>query len=209
MNLSLGLFKKSQRGWGLNHHLALFLGQEYANKEKLKEMNDVSSGMASTVIQVYLKAVLDSFIHPEVKARHAALKVIQLILAQGLVHPISIVPSLICMSTDVESVVAHTADRELQDIEKKYPGFILSKLLQGIKLSHRLQEVIKNKGVEYRSGAHMTVVRGCRQNKEGEPPVALNGFLYSIMNATKSQRRAILNSLLKQFDDTAVSLSEF
>lgn len=112
--------------------------QEYARKENLKEMGDVSSGMASTVIQVYLQSILNSFIHPDLQARHAALKVISLILAQGLVHPVQIVPYLICMSTDPQTAVSHAADRELQEIEKKYPGFIHMKLLQGIKLSHRL-----------------------------------------------------------------------
>jgi hypothetical protein len=82
-----------------------FKGKEYKDKENLKEMGDVSSGMASTVIQAYLKSVLDSFIHPSVMARHAALKVITLILAQGLVHPVQIVPYLICMSTDAEPKV--------------------------------------------------------------------------------------------------------
>lgn len=77
-------------------------------------MGDVSSGMASTVIQVYLKCILDSFVHPSMQARHATLKVIQLILAQGLVHPVQIVPYLICMATDIEQRISHTADRELQ-----------------------------------------------------------------------------------------------
>ena len=77
-------------------------------------MGDVTSGMASTVIQVYLKSVLDSFVHPSVQARHSTLKVIQLILAQGLVHPVQIVPYLICMATDIEQRISHTADRELQ-----------------------------------------------------------------------------------------------
>ena len=77
-------------------------------------MGDVSSGMASTVIQVYLKSILDSFVHPSVQARHSTIKVIQLILAQGLVHPVQIVPYLICMATDMEQRISHTADRELQ-----------------------------------------------------------------------------------------------
>jgi cohesin loading factor subunit SCC2 len=89
-------------------------GKDYADTENLKEMGDVTSGMASTVIQVYLKSVLDSFVHPNVYCRHSALRVISLILAQGLVHPVQIVPYLICMSTDEESKVSHTADRELQ-----------------------------------------------------------------------------------------------
>lgn len=53
-------------------------------------MGDVSSGMASTVIQLYLKGILNSFLHTSVQVRQAVLKVIQLILAQGLVHPVQV-----------------------------------------------------------------------------------------------------------------------
>jgi len=165
--------------------------KEHAEKENLKEMGDVSSGMASTIIQIFLKPVLESFIHKSVQVRHAALKVIQLILGQGLVHPVQIVPYLICMSTDSEQRVSHTADRELQEIEKKYPGFIHMKLMQGIRLSYQLQKVLCGE----------SVLRGFRE-KEGELPSALNGFLYSCLRSTKQQRRAILGHLLKQFDDT-------
>ncbi len=77
-------------------------------------MNDVSSGMASAIIQVYLKATLDSFLHKEVNCRLASLKVISIILSQGLVHPAQIVPYLICMATDCDTRVSHAADRDLQ-----------------------------------------------------------------------------------------------
>lgn len=59
-----------------------------SKQENLKEMGDVSSGMASTVIQLYIKQILDAFLHQDVSVRRAALKVIQLILQQGLVHPV-------------------------------------------------------------------------------------------------------------------------
>jgi cohesin loading factor subunit SCC2 len=62
-----------------------------SKQENLKEMGDVSSGMASTVIQLYLKEILESFLHPNVGVRQAALKVIQLILQQGLVHPVQVI----------------------------------------------------------------------------------------------------------------------
>ena len=52
-------------------------------------------------------------------------------------------PYLICMSTDHEQRVSHTADKELQDIEKKYPGFIHMKLMKGIMLSFRLQQLLQ------------------------------------------------------------------
>ncbi|XP_032683463.1 nipped-B-like protein B [Odontomachus brunneus] len=169
-----------------------------SKQENLKEMGDVSSGMASTVIQLYIKEILESFLHVNISVRHAALKVIQLILAQGLVHPVQIVPYLICMSTDCEKAVSHSADKQLQDIEKKYPGFIHMKSQFGIKLSYRLQKLLQND----------ITVRGMRV-REGEFPGALNGFLYTILRNTKQQRRAIVLSFLKHFDETAkTSLSQ-
>ena len=89
-------------------------GKDYAEKENLKEMGDVTSGMASTVIQVYLRSVLDSYLNENVLVRHAVVKITSLILAQGLVYPVQIVHYLVCMSTDAEQKVSHAADRELQ-----------------------------------------------------------------------------------------------
>ncbi|XP_073999685.1 nipped-B cohesin loading factor [Rhodnius prolixus] len=176
--------------------------QEWAKlskTENLKEMGDVTSGMASTVIQLYLKETLEAFLHPHPSVRNSALRVIQLILAQGLVHPVQIVPYLICMSTDEDKAVSSSADKQLQDIEKKYPGFIHMKAQYGIQLSYKLQRIIQY---------NVDVVRGFRV-KEGEfLPSALNGFLYSILR-TKQQRRALVLSILKQFEDQVkTSLSQ-
>ncbi|KAK7086913.1 hypothetical protein SK128_008836 [Halocaridina rubra] len=171
--------------------------QEWAKmktRENLKEMCDVLSGMASAIIQVYLKQVLECVVSGDVTVRHSALRVIQLVLAQGLVHPVQIVPYLVCMSTDSEEVIAHSADKQLQDIEKKYPGFIGMKAMQGFRLSYRLHTLIQ----------HERPTRGFRA-KEGEHPGALNGFLYSIMRSTKQHRRAVAFSLLKQFEEQARS----
>ena len=74
------------------------------------------------------------------------------------------------------------------------------KLLQGIRLSFRLQQIVQKDPI---------VVRGYRVVKEGDLPSAMNGYLYSIMKNTKSQRRAILMMLLKQFDDTSVSFDDY
>ena len=47
--------------------------------------------MASTVIQVYLKQILESFFHKSNPVRLAALGVTTLILKQGLVHPVQVI----------------------------------------------------------------------------------------------------------------------
>lgn len=65
-------------------------GSKRSKHENLKEMGDVSSGMASTVIQLYLKEILGSFLHHSTVVRSSAMKVVQLVLAQGLVHPVQV-----------------------------------------------------------------------------------------------------------------------
>ena len=71
------------------------------------------------------------------------------------------------------------------------------KLLMGIRLSFRLQQIIQDDPI---------AVRGYRVVKEGDLPSAMNGYLYSIMKNNKAQRRGILGNLLKQFDESSVSI---
>lgn len=172
-----------------------------AKQENLKEMGDVSSGMASAVIQLYLKEVLHSYLHADLAVRQPALRVIQLILQQGLVHPVQIVPYLICMSTDCEKVVSHSADKQLLEIEKKYPGFIHTKASLGIRLSYELQRILQTLGEN--DDDDSSIVRGSRVKEAGEQPAALNAYLYSILRGSRQQRRALVLNILKQFDDQA------
>lgn len=79
---------------------------QQAKTEDLKEMGDRQAGMASRVIQLYLKEILNCFMHKEFSVRLWAMKVVEVVLAQGLVHPVQIVPYLISLSTDPETVVS-------------------------------------------------------------------------------------------------------
>ncbi|KAL1383988.1 hypothetical protein pipiens_001359 [Culex pipiens pipiens] len=106
--------------------------EKQSKTEDLKEMGDVSSGMASRVIQIYLKEILRSFLHRDTGVRMWAMRVVEIVLRQGLVHPVQIVPYLICLSTDPEKEVAHSADRHLQEIDKHYPGFVNMKSHAGM-----------------------------------------------------------------------------
>lgn len=47
-----------------------------------------------------------------------------------------------------------------------------------------------------------------RIKEKNEPPSALNGFLYSLLRNTKPPRRALIQSILKQFDDQKISLHQ-
>ena len=46
--------------------------------------------MASTIIQRYIKQVLEAFYHPQSQVRMTVINVVVLILRQGLVHPVQV-----------------------------------------------------------------------------------------------------------------------
>jgi len=130
------------------------------------------------------------------------------------------------MSTDEEQGVGTTADKQLQEMEKKHPQFLQSQVLNGIRLSLQLQRILKgytgstvpggfqnsqfdgSRKVHLAIDPDLPIVRGYRIRPK-EAPSALNGFLYSLLRSTKPQRRAIALSLLKLFDEQNVRFYKF
>ncbi|XP_008422496.1 nipped-B-like protein B isoform X2 [Poecilia reticulata] len=169
--------------------------REWKNQEKqedLKEMGDISSGMSSSIMQIYLKQVLESFFHSQSTVRHFALNVITLTLSQGLIHPVQCVPYLIAMGTDPEPTMKNKADQQLVEIDKKYSGFIHMKAVAGLKMSYQVQQAI--------NGGKRAVVRGFRHDDSDS---ALCSHLYSMVRGNRQHRRAFLISLLNLFDDSS------
>ncbi|XP_060092048.1 nipped-B-like protein isoform X4 [Heteronotia binoei] len=166
--------------------------KKMAKQEDLKEMGDISSGMSSSIMQLYLKQVLEAFFHTQSSVRHFALNVIALTLNQGLIHPVQCVPYLIAMGTDPEPSMRNKADQQLVEIDKKYAGFIHMKAVAGMKMSYQVQQAINTCLKE--------PVRGFRQDESSS---ALCSHLYSMIRGNRQHRRAFLISLLNLFDDTA------
>lgn len=73
-----------------SNHSFSYSGKNKSKQEDLKEMGDISSGMSSSIMQLYLKQVLESFFHTQSTVRHFALSVITLTLSQGLIHPVQV-----------------------------------------------------------------------------------------------------------------------
>uniref|UniRef100_A0A672P0F4 Nipped-B protein n=1 Tax=Sinocyclocheilus grahami TaxID=75366 RepID=A0A672P0F4_SINGR len=170
----------------------IFSGQKLSKQEDLKEMGDISSGMSSSIMQLYLKQVLESFFHTQSSVRHFALNVIALTLSQGLIHPVQCVPYLIAMGTDPEPTMRNKADQQLVEIDKKYTGFIHMKAVAGMKMSFQVQQAIL--------GSAGSVIRGFRQD---ESHSAQCSHLYSMIRTNRQHRRAFLISLLNLFDDSS------
>ncbi|XP_076010235.1 nipped-B-like protein B isoform X5 [Genypterus blacodes] len=166
--------------------------KKLSKQEDLKEMGDISSGMSSSIMQLYLKQVLEAFFHTQSSVRHFALNVIALTLNQGLIHPVQCVPYLIAMGTDPEPSMRNKADTQLVEIDKKYTGFIHMKAVAGMKMSYNLQQAI--------SSSRKALIRGFRQD---ETHSALCSHLFTMIRGNRQHRRAFLISLLNLFDDSS------
>ncbi|KAL7846528.1 hypothetical protein SRHO_G00215080 [Serrasalmus rhombeus] len=166
--------------------------KKLSKQEDLKEMGDISSGMSSSIMQLYLKQVLEAFFHTQSSVRHFALNVIALTLNQGLIHPVQCVPYLIAMGTDPEPTMRNKADQQLVEIDKKYTGFIHMKAVAGMKMSYQVQQAIL--------ASQDTLIRGFRQDEAG---TALCSHLFTMVRGNRQHRRAFLISLLNLFDDSA------
>ena len=76
------------------------------------------------------------------------------------------------------------------------------KALQGLKMSYKLQRILQP--TTCNNGAQ-SVIRGMRNPDDGANTCSLNNYLYTVLRSNRSHRRAILTSLLNQFDDSSVS----
>ncbi|XP_035292163.1 nipped-B-like protein A isoform X4 [Anguilla anguilla] len=166
--------------------------KKLSKQEDLKEMGDISSGMSSSIMQLYLKQVLEAFFHTQSNVRHFALNVIALTLNQGLIHPVQCVPYLIAMGTDPEPSMRNKADQQLVEIDKKYTGFIHMKAVAGMKMSYQVQQAIW--------ASQDAIIRGFRQD---ETHTALCSHLFTMVRGNRQHRRAFLIALLNLFDDSA------
>lgn len=100
------------------------------------------------------------------------------------------------MGSDSDVSIKIKADQQLQEIDKKYPGFIQMKSIQGVKMSYRLQEILH-------AASPDKPIRGLRMLDKDH--VALNSFIYSLIRTQRGQRRSLKTAMLHLFDDNSVS----
>ena len=171
--------------------------------------------MASTIIQSYLKPILDSYLTANASLRINVFNCLSMILTQGLIYPIECVPYLIAMTTDQEKKVQSKSLVHLTNLQKAHPSFVQSKSIAGVNISFIIQKIIKNKPEVPSKVATSkpisdeailsmdSAIRGYSCSEQGEI-LSLNHHLYSLLRTNRSYRRAFLQQLIKMFDDTAM-----
>ncbi|KAL6961216.1 Sister chromatid cohesion protein 2 [Sarracenia purpurea var. burkii] len=87
------------------------------------------------IIQLYWDNILGRCLDVNEQVRQSALKIVEIVLRQGLVHPITCVPYLIALETDPQDANSKLAHHLLMNMNEKYPAFFESRLGDGLQLS--------------------------------------------------------------------------
>ncbi|KZV25012.1 nipped-B-like protein [Dorcoceras hygrometricum] len=87
------------------------------------------------IVQLYWDNILGRCLDVNEQVRQSALKIVEVALRQGLVHPITCVPYLIALETDPQEVNSKLAHHLLMNMNEKYPAFFESRLGDGLQLS--------------------------------------------------------------------------
>ncbi|XP_077223251.1 PHD finger family protein isoform X2 [Tasmannia lanceolata] len=87
------------------------------------------------IIQLYWNNILERCVDVNDQVRQSALKIVEVVLRQGLVHPITSVPYLIALETDPQEVNSKLAHHLLMNMNDKYPAFFESRLGDGLQMS--------------------------------------------------------------------------
>ncbi|OUC49104.1 hypothetical protein D917_05710 [Trichinella nativa] len=102
------------------------------------------------------------------------------------------IPCVVAMTTDPYGEIRAKAEKILKEIDGRYGGFLQIKALEGIRHSYRLQSILQS------VASSSELVRGFRDQDTCD---ALNSALYTILRNSRQQRRALLRSMLRLFDE--------
>uniref|UniRef100_A0A0D3GLG5 Sister chromatid cohesion protein n=1 Tax=Oryza barthii TaxID=65489 RepID=A0A0D3GLG5_9ORYZ len=143
------------------------------------------------IIQLYWNSILERCLDINDQVRQTALKIVEIVLRQGLVHPITCVPHLIALETDPLEGNSKLAHHLLMNMNEKYPSFFESRLGDGLQMSFRFFEsTISN---------HDMVATNMKSN-----PIAFVkpgiSRIYRLIRANRNSRNKFVHSIVRKFE---------
>ena len=159
------------------------------------------NSLANGVAQRYWNFVIELCVDPEPAVRLKALHLAEVVLRQGLVHPMSCFPPLIALQADPLLTSKKLAMRLLRQQHGKYPDFFDHQLGAGLGL---LFEFCKRLQAAARRAARKGGQRVDAQVASAE--VVNDGFtnIYKLVNGTRSTRFKFLSALLRRYEGKTV-----
>ena len=163
------------------------------------------NSLANGVAQRYWSFVVELCTDPEPSVRLKATHLAEVVLRQGLVHPMSCFPPLIALQADPVLTVRKLAMRLLRQQHGKYPDFFDHQLGAGLGLlfefCKRLQAAARRAARAGGRGGSATGNAG-NTGLVASAAVVNQGFtnIYKLVNGTRSTRFKFLRALLRRYE---------
>ncbi|KAI5058048.1 hypothetical protein GOP47_0026218 [Adiantum capillus-veneris] len=159
------------------------------------------SNICGGIIQLHWDDILEQCLDIDDQVRQAAVKVVEIVLRQGLVHPMTCVPHLIALEVDQHDMNSKLAHKLLIQMNEKYPSFFESRLGDGLQLSFRFIE----------SGAASSVHMCSAVKSPGFSKSKLEATLalsaksgisrtYKLIRGSRVSRNKFISSVVRKFD---------
>ncbi|KAK1272735.1 hypothetical protein QJS04_geneDACA008026 [Acorus gramineus] len=145
------------------------------------------------IVQLYWNFILERCVDADTEVRQSALKIVEIVLRQGLVHPITCVPYLIALEADPLEVNTKLAHHLLMALNEKYPSFFESRLGDGLKMSYIfIESLVRDRN---------------RTNGKGRPDNGTFAFarlgisrIYRLIRGNRVSRNNFMSSIIRKFE---------
>jgi len=167
------------------------------DSEKLQIVNGQSDrSIAGGIAQRYWMDILFLCVDPMYSVRLKGLHLVEIILRQGLVHPASAFPMLIALQIDPVPSVKRLARKLLKTLYDRYGEYFDHQLTQGVEHAYAFKKRLEMASRRNKDHGITKQVAKLSTAAEGF------GFVYGMVNSTRTSRNMFLNSLLRRFETT-------
>ncbi|KAE9449352.1 hypothetical protein C3L33_18760, partial [Rhododendron williamsianum] len=155
------------------------------------------------IIQLYWDNILGRCLDENEQVRQSAVKIVEIVLRQGLVHPITCVPFLIALETDPQEGNSKLAHHLLMNMNEKYPAFFESRLGDGLQMSFIFIRSMAGSSENPNTRVQLKVPESMKGTFEsGSFNYARLGVsrIYKLIRGNRISRNKFMSSVVRKFD---------
>ncbi|CAH9092561.1 unnamed protein product [Cuscuta epithymum] len=191
------------------------MGEDKTGESEVNKSTDsshcvpVAAGAGDTnicggIVQFFWDKILGRSLDVNKEVRQSALKIMEIVLRQGLVHPITCVPYLIALETDPEEQNSNLAHHLLMNMNEKYPSFFENRLGDGLRMSFQFMQAMGG-GASDRQFARSRLkepVNVLPNSDTGSFTFARIGVsrIYKLIRGNRVSRNKFMASVVRKFD---------
>ncbi|KAJ4707340.1 Sister chromatid cohesion protein [Melia azedarach] len=160
------------------------------------------------IVQLYWDKILGTCMDTNEQVRQSALKIVEVVLRQGLVHPITCVPYLIALETDPQEVNSKLAHHLLMNMNEKYPAFFESRLGDGLQMSFMFIQALSGSPETANLKFQPKAVGNIKgKSDSGSLTQARLGVsrIYKLIRGNRNSRNKFMSSIVRKFDNPSLN----